>query len=72
MIVKHKPSWDDNLVRKQEAEEECTCTSIKEREIFIRVYNVEDNKALLKIYTNQTDRFPKKSSLSNQYVMVLV
>jgi hypothetical protein len=34
------------------------------------VYNVEDNKALLKIYT--TGRFPKKSSLGNQYVMVLV
>jgi hypothetical protein len=36
------------------------------------VYNVEDNEALLKKYTDQTGRFPKKSSLSNQYVMVLV
>jgi hypothetical protein len=36
------------------------------------VYNIEDNKALLKIYTNKTGCFPKKSSLGNQYVMVLV
>ncbi len=36
------------------------------------MYNVKDYEALLKIYTNQTGCFPKKSSLSNQYVMVLV
>jgi hypothetical protein len=40
--------------------------------IFIRVYNLKDNEALLKIYTNQTGCFPKESSLGNQYVMVLV
>jgi hypothetical protein len=40
--------------------------------IFIHVYNVKDNKALLKIYINQISCFPKKSSLGNQYVMVLV
>ncbi len=36
------------------------------------MYNVKDNEALLKIYTNQTGHFPKKSCLGNQYVMVLV
>ncbi len=36
------------------------------------MYNVEDDEALLKIYTNQTGHFPKKSCLGNQYVMVLV
>ncbi len=70
--TKRKPSCDDNLVSKHKAEEECTHLSTKEREIFICVYNVKDNKALLKIYTDQTGCFPKKSSLSNQYVMVLV
>jgi hypothetical protein len=71
-LTKLKPSWDDNLVSKHKAEVEHTHPSIKEREIFIHVYNVEDDKALLKIYTNQTGRFPKKSNLGNQYVMVLV
>jgi hypothetical protein len=67
-----KPSWDGILVSKHEAEEKCTHPLTKKCEIFIRVYNVKDNKALLKIYTNQTGRFPKKSSFGNQYVMVLV
>jgi hypothetical protein len=41
-LAKRKPSWDDNLVSKHEAEEERTCPSTKEREIFISVYNVEE------------------------------
>ncbi len=70
--TKHKLIWDEDLISKHKAEEECTHPSIKEREIFICVYNVEDNEALLKIYTNQTGCFPRKSTLGNQYVMVLV
>jgi hypothetical protein len=43
----------------------------KEHNIFIKIYTVEEeaNKTVL---TNQTGRFPKKSSQGNQYVMVLV
>jgi hypothetical protein len=36
------------------------------------MYYVEDDEALLKIYTNQTSCFLKKSSLGNQHVMMLV
>jgi hypothetical protein len=36
----------------------------------MKVYDTHD-KATLKIYTDQTGRFPKKSSCGNQYVMVL-
>jgi len=34
--------------------------------------NVEGDEAILKMYTDQTGRFSKKSSQENQYVMVLV
>jgi hypothetical protein len=71
-LTKRKPSWDKNLFSKHKAHEQCTRPSIKEREIFIHVYNIEVNEALLKIYTNQTGCFPKKLSLGNQNVMVLV
>ena len=40
-------------------------------EIFYAIYNLED-KAQLKMYTDQTGRFPKKSSRGNQYIMVLI
>jgi hypothetical protein len=30
-----------------------------------------EDKGTLKIYTNQPGQFPKKSSLGNQYIMVL-
>ena len=44
----------------------------KECKIFIRFYNINDNVALPKIYTDQTGHFPKKSSPGNQYIMVMV
>ena len=47
-------------------------TTTKSLDIFIQIYNVEDDEALLKIYTDQPGRFPKKSSRGNQYVMVMV
>ncbi len=44
----------------------------KERNFFVQIYNVDGDDAILKMYTDQTGRFPKKSSQGNQYVMVLV
>jgi hypothetical protein len=38
--------------------------------VFLRILDMED-KATLKIYTDQPGRFPKKSSRGNQYIMVL-
>jgi hypothetical protein len=42
----------------------------KEKTIFIHVVDMED-KATQKMWTDQTGRFPKKSSKGNQYIMVL-
>jgi hypothetical protein len=36
------------------------------------IYNIGNNVALQKIYTDQTGHFPKKSSPGNQYIMVMV
>jgi hypothetical protein len=47
-------------------------TSIEHRDIFTRVYDVEEEEELHSIYSDQTGRFPKKSSKGNQYIMVLV
>ena len=44
---------------------------MRTREIFYAIYDLE-NEAQLKMYTNQTGRFPKKSSGGNQYIMVLI
>ena len=41
------------------------------REIFYAIYDLEDD-AQLKMYTDQTGRFPKKSSRGHQYIMVLI
>jgi hypothetical protein len=46
------------------------CPTKKERTIFIRVLDMED-EAIQKIFTNQPGCFPKKSSHVNQYIMVL-
>jgi hypothetical protein len=42
----------------------------KEKTIFIHVVDMVD-KATQKMWTDQTGRFPKKSSKGNQYIMVL-
>jgi hypothetical protein len=42
----------------------------KERTVFYRVLDTRD-EAVLKIYTDQPGRFPKKSSRGHQYIMVL-
>ena len=49
-INKHTPGWEDNLVNKNEtdAEAEFTCPTTKEHNIFVQIYNVEEDKALLK------------------------
>jgi len=43
----------------------------KHKEAIIRIYNFSD-KAKCLIHTDQTGRFPKKSSRGHQYIMVLI
>jgi hypothetical protein len=72
--TKRNPGWENNLINKHEADAgvEITRPTTKECNIFVQIYNVEEDEALLKMYTDQTGRFPKKSSRGNQNVMVLV
>ena len=67
--TKHNQGWENNLINENEANAEADLTrpTTKERNIFIQVYNLEKDEALLKMYTDQTGRFPKKSSQGNQY-----
>jgi hypothetical protein len=43
----------------------------KQHKVYMKIYDLKD-KAQLKMYTNQTGQFPKKSSCGNQYIMVLI
>jgi hypothetical protein len=43
----------------------------KQCKVYIKIYDLKD-KAQLKMYSNQTRKFPKKSSRSNQYIMVVI
>jgi hypothetical protein len=43
----------------------------KHKEAIIRIYDLSDEAERL-MYTDQTGRFPKKSSLGHQYIMVLI
>ena len=61
----NKQPWTDNLITEHKADADIAHPTIKSRDIFIRVDNVKDDKALLKIYTDQTGQFPKKSSRTN-------
>ena len=45
--------------------------TIKQKEAIIKTYNLSD-KAECLMYTNQTGKFPKKSSCSYQYIMILI
>jgi hypothetical protein len=47
------------------------CPTIKQKEVIIKTYNLGD-KAKHLMYTNQTGRFPKKSSQGHQCIMVLI
>jgi hypothetical protein len=57
----------DNKIRANHS----ICLTIKQKTIFFKVYGLKD-KAQLKMYTNFTVRFPKKSSHDHQYIMVLI
>ena len=63
-LMKRMPGWEDNLIHENETdtEAEITCPTTKERNIFVQIYNVEGDEAILKMYTDQTGCFPKKSS----------
>jgi hypothetical protein len=58
----------------EDKEEEATAhpihPTIKQNNIFIKIYDVEDDTMGL-IYIDQTGCFPKKNSQGNQYIMVL-
>jgi hypothetical protein len=43
----------------------------KEKELVLRIFDLS-NKAQRLMYTNQTGKFPKKSSKGNHYIMVLI
>jgi hypothetical protein len=45
--------------------------TIKQKEAIIKTYNLS-NKAKRLMYTNQTRKFPKKTSRGYQYIMVLI
>ncbi len=47
------------------------CPLIKQKEAIIQIYNLS-NKAERLMYTNQTGRFPTKSSRGHQYIIVLI
>jgi hypothetical protein len=47
------------------------CPLIKQKEAIIRISDLS-NKAECLMYTNQTGRFPTKSSRGHQYIMVLI
>jgi hypothetical protein len=47
------------------------CPPTKQKTIFFKIYDLKD-KAQLKMYTNQMEKFPKKSSRGHQYIMVLI
>jgi hypothetical protein len=46
--------------------------TMKYRDIFIKVYRINDDNALHNMYSDQTGRFSKKSSKGNLYIMVPV
>ncbi len=48
-----------------------SCPMTKQKTIFFKFYDFKD-KAQRKMYTNQTGKFPKKSSHSHKYIMVLI
>jgi hypothetical protein len=47
------------------------CPHSKQKEAIMQTFDLNDEAKRL-MYTNQTGRFPKKSSCSNQYIMVLI
>jgi hypothetical protein len=58
-------------INDQEHDEEETGITTKEKTIFFKVYDLEE-EATHKIWTNQTRQFSKQSSRGNQYIMVLI
>jgi hypothetical protein len=43
----------------------------KQKMIIFKIYDLKE-EAQRKMYTNQTEKFPKKSSRGHQYIMVLI
>ncbi len=69
--TKTKPTCDVTINKEQE-DEDIDALTHKHWDIFTRVYDVEEEEELHSIYSDQTGRFPRKSSKGNQYIMVLV
>jgi hypothetical protein len=72
--TKRNPGWENTLINKHkdDAEAEITRPTTRKRNIFVQIFNVEEDESLLKMYTDQTGHFPKISSQGNQHVRVLV
>ncbi len=66
--TRHKQSCEVNTNNEDNA---IDAPATKHREIFMRMYNASKEEELHSIYSDQTGRFPKKSSKGNQYIMVL-
>jgi hypothetical protein len=47
------------------------CPTTKQHKVYIKIHDLKD-KAQLKMYSNLTGQFLKKSSHGNQYIMVLI
>jgi hypothetical protein len=47
------------------------CPHSKQKEVIMQTFNLNDEAEHL-MYTDQTGRFPKKSSCGNQYIMMLI
>jgi hypothetical protein len=63
-------TWDNNDNETNETTHP-PCLHSKEMEVIMQTFDLND-KAKHLMYTNQTGRFPKKSSHGNQYIMVLI
>ena len=67
--IKTSPQIDDN--NKIANTNQLTRSPTKQKDVIIHTFDLS-NKAKRLMYTNQTGRFPQKSSRGHQYIMVLI
>jgi hypothetical protein len=65
------PAQSDNNDDQTTVSTHLPCPPTKQKEAVIQIYDL-NNKAQHLMYTDQTGKFPKKSSKGNQYIMVLI
>ena len=69
-ITNHDYESDSDEEDDENSEEPVIRPRKKHRDIFVRVIDLQD-ELQEKIYTNQTGKFPVRSSQGNQYVMIM-